>query len=311
MSTKSFQLEETFPGTFLLQGWFGGVLAGFVYTVAICLWDKHVRFFDALICLPFVIPYACMLGVTKSTLMWAPYRFARFQPRALTRVALTSIATGVFAFVTGRLLYSDEPNNWVPWIATLLLGGLPTAILVGSNVKPWELFTFGSIAGERIRSVWGTLGTLPLRLLSIFALALWILYLACQRETQWSLDLILFFVLPAIYLVISAAVTFRSPRKQILFVIGMCANIPVSIVPFFWHAVGPEALREHEISLVIMATCGMFLIAWTIFLVARLTVRTQRKVPLTNLNEVLLKSLRERDHDCLGSRFLEWRERAA
>ena len=309
MRAKSFQLEERFPVTFLLQGWLGGALAAFVYTVAICFADQYVDFFNAVVCLLFLTPFGYMLGITKSALMWAPYRFAKFQPRAITRVVLTSIATGVFAFVIGRL-YSDDPRNWVPWVAVLLLGGLPTAILVGSNVKPWELFTFGSIGGERIRTVWGTLGTLPLRFLSLCALALWILYLACQRGINWSLDLILFFALPAIYLILSAAVTFRSPRKVTLFVIGVCVQIPVAIVAFFPHAVRPAEFQEHDISLVVMAICGVFLIAWTIFLVARLTVRTQR-VPLINMDEVVLKNLCERDHDCLGSRFLEWQQRAA
>lgn len=308
MRTKSFQLEETLPGTFLTQGWLGGVLAGLVYTVVICLVDKHVRYFDSIVCLLFLMPFACMLGITKSALMWAPYRLAKFQPRAFTRIVLASIPTGVFAFVTGRL-YSDDPSNWVPWVATLLIGGLPTAILVGSGVRPWELFTFGSIAGVRVRSVWGTLGTLPLRFLSLSALTLWILYLACQRGINWSLDFI-FFALPAIYLIASIIVTFRSPGKVILFIIGVCANIPVAIVSCFPHAVRPAAFQENDTSLVVMVICGTFLIAWTIFLVARLTVRAQRNVSL-NLDEALLKSLRECDHDCLGSRFLEWQHRAA
>lgn len=310
MRTKSFQLEETFPVIFLLQGWLGGALAAFVYTVAICLVDQYVKFFEAVVCLLFLTPFGYMLGITKSALMWAPYRFAKFQPRAVTRVVLTSIATGVFAFVIGRL-YSDNPRNWIAWVAVLVLGGLPTAILVGSNVKPWNLFTFGSIDGERVRRVWGTLGTLPLRFLSLFALELWVLYLACQRGINWSLDFILFFALPAIYLIISAAVTFKSPRKVILLAIGVCANIPLGIVAFIPNAVRPAALNEHDISLVVMAICGTFLVAWTIFLVARLTIRIKRNIPLINLDKALLKSLGERDHDCLGSRFLEWQQRAA
>ena len=49
----------------------------------------------------------------------------------------------------------------------------PVALLFGSRVKPWELFTFGSIAVGEVnhrsgsKSILGTLGSLPLRFLGI------------------------------------------------------------------------------------------------------------------------------------------------
>lgn len=307
----SFQLEETAYGTFLLQGWCGGILSGFVYTTAVCVWDAPYHVFEAIFASIYFIALTNMLGVMKSILMWAPYRWKKFQPRAATRIALTSLATAVFAFVTGRL-YSNDPNNWVPWMVVLVLGGMPTAMLVGSSVKPWDLFTFGSIAGKRVRSVWGTLGTLPLRFMSLLALAVWILYLACQLgRDQWSWRLSLFFVLPAIYLFFSAATTFRSPRKLLVLIIGVCANIPVALVASFPHTIHPEVFGEYDISLVTMVISGMFLSAWVIFLLARLTVRTQRTLPITDLNEVLLRVHDERDHECLGSRFLAWHKTEA
>jgi hypothetical protein len=307
----SFQLEETAYGTFLLQGWFGGILAGFVYTAALCVWEPPYHFFDAPFVALYFIALTNMLGVMKSILMWAPYRWKKFQPSAVTRVALTSIATGVFAFVTGRL-YSNDPNNWVPWMVVLVLGGLPTAVLVGSHIKPWNLFTFGGIAGKRVRSVWGTLGTLPLRFMSLLALAVWILYLAVQLgRDQWSWRRSLYFVFPATYLIVSATVTFRSPRKLLLLIIGVCVNIPVAMVASFPHAIRTEVFGEDDISLVIMFIGGVFLSTWAIFLLARLTVRTQRTFPITELNELLLRGLSERDHNCLGSRFSQWHESEA
>lgn len=305
---RSFQLEETLHGTFLLQGWFGGILTGFVYTTALCVLEPPYYLFDALVGALSFIALTNMLGVMKSILMWTPYRFKKFQPRAVTRVVLTSIATGVFAFVTGRL-YSDDINNWGVWMIVLVLGGMPTAILVGSNVKPWHLFTFGSIAGKSVRTRWGTIGTLPLRFMSLLALAVWLLYLAVQLgRDQWSWRLSWFFVLPAIYLFFSAAVTFRSPRKLLLLIIGVCVNIPVAIVAAFPHAIRPEVFQESDVSLAIRVIGGMFLFAWAIFLLARLTVRTQRTFLLTGRNEVLLRGLSERDHECLGSRFSQWHE---
>ena len=308
---RSFQLEETAYGTFLLQGWCGGILSGFVYTTALGFWEAPYYLFEALFVSIYFIALTNMLGVMKSIVMWAPYRWKKFQPRAATRIVLTSLATAVFAFVTGRL-YSNDPNNWIPWVIVLVLGGMPTAMLVGSSVKPWDLFTFGCIAGKRVRSVWGTLGTLPLRFMSLLALAVWILYLAIQLgRDQWSWRLSPFFVLPAVYLILSATVTFRSPRKLLLLIIGVCVNIPVAIVASFPHAIRTEVFAEGDISLAILVIGSMFLSAWAIFLLARLTVRTQRTLPITELNEGLLRALSERDHNCLGSRFSQWHESEA
>lgn len=312
MGTKSFRLEKTLHGTFLLQGCLGGILSGFVYTVAIGLWDKHVKFFDALVTAAFLIPFVSMLGVMKSIVMWAPYRLAKFQPRDLTRVAIISTISGVFAFVTGRL-YSSDPANWVPWVITLLLGALPTSILVGSSVKPWELFTFGSIAGKRRRSVLGTLATLPLRFLSLLTLAGWILYFGCTFEpANWSIGKSLSFLLPAAYLLFSACVTFRSPPKVVLFITGWVANMPVVAFAIYGYKMHTEiSWLTHE-QLYVSVLRSLFVVSWVVFLVARLSVRTNDDaLPLMFSNRGSLPHVDQQDHHCLGSRFLEWRERAA
>jgi len=83
MRTKSFELEETVPGIFLLQGWLGGVLAAFGYVVAFCLFERDLWLSDALMVTLYLSVLTGILGVMKSVIMWAPYRLTKFQPHAV------------------------------------------------------------------------------------------------------------------------------------------------------------------------------------------------------------------------------------
>ena len=309
-ANRSFQLEETTHGTFLLQGWLGGILTGFIYVIAICLWDQETTFNNALGLAPWFFITASILGVIKAILMWTPYRLAKFQPRAVTRVLITSAGTGLFAFGTGLIGYYNL-TALVVWVLTLLMGGLPTAILVGSRVKPWELFTFGSIGGERRRSFWGTLGTLPLRFLSLLGFALWILYFALMFEpVEWKLMVLggLIFQVPAAYLLFSAWVTFRSPDKAVLFVTGCPLNVLLTVLALYAYVKHTEAY-DTNFYFYTSAICFSFVISWTVFLIARLSIRTDQSLSILGLSP--RPHVEKRDHDCLGSRFVEWQERHA
>lgn len=309
MRTKSFQLEDTVPGTFLLQGWFGGILAAIVYVVALCLWDGYISFANAVAAVAYFAILTSVLGVIKAVLMWLPYRLAKVQLRHVTRIVIASLATGLFAVATGYLFGTGRRDDMAAWTLTLLLGGLPTAILIGSTIKPWELFTFGSIAGKKLRSVWGTLGTLPLRFLSILALALWILSLASDRETR-TLDVTPSLLVPIAYLLFSAYVTFRSPRKTVLFVVALLLNLPIAGFGIFAFVNYPRAQFAPEMLFGVGAISTAFVVAWSVFLIARLSVRTP-PVSMIDFSEALRRANSQRDHDCLGSHFLEWQQRVA
>ena len=310
---RSFQLEETMPGMFLLQGFVGGIVSGWVYIVAICLWDRHVRLPDALIGAAFMIGFASVAGVMKAILMWLPYRLLKIQPRASLRVALTSVATGVFAYLTGQL-GSGSSSDLITWMSTLLVGGLPTAILVGSSIKPWDLFTFGTLAGERRRSVLRTLATLPLRFMSVLTLAFWSVYFAnwVCRESWWSYDALLLYLAPTNYFLLSAYLTFRSPRKVLLFIIGLLANIPVAVLGYLAYEDNSRVADPFGARFYIYVICFSFIIAWAVFLIARLSVRTNNvRVPLTIPTNAQLTLDEHSEHHCLGSRVMEWQEHHA
>jgi len=303
----SFQLEKTFPGVFLLQGWFGGLVTGLVYTAALCFWNSY-QFTDAVFMSPYFFILGSFTGVFKSIIMWVPYRLTRIQVRPVTRVVITSIGTGVFAFLLALTFgYGlKRPNDTTGWVLTLIAGGLPTAILVGSNVKPWELFTFGSIAvgdsrtGGRVgsKSVPATLGTFPLRFLSLIALAMWILACAGKLDlTQGIIGLAIVFFIPVIYLLYSAYVTFKSPHRILLLVSGIALNLPVGLVTYLTYKIPRGSFLYTENLPYVIGIGSAFLIAWAIFLIARLTAPIKRTIG--------------ESHGCLGSRFVRWQERHA
>src|SRR5262245_8354551 len=100
MRTKhfSFQLEETIPGTFLAQGWLGGIMPGFVYVVAYCF-SKPTDIAEVLIISAWFLVLGTIVGVFKSIIMWMPYRVFKFQVRAIARVAIASSLTSLVAWV--------------------------------------------------------------------------------------------------------------------------------------------------------------------------------------------------------------------
>ncbi len=307
----SFQLEKTVPGLFLLQGCFGGMAGGLVYTAAICLSVPRFEFMDALVIAAYLVIAGSVAGLCKSIIMWAPYILTKVQIRPTARVLITSIGSGVVALLLAlKFGYGFErPNDTAKWVLTMIAGGLPTAILVGSRVKPWEVFTFGSIAvgdsrtGGRVgsKSVLATLATLPLRLLSLLCLALWILAGACEYDpNQGVIGPAIVFSIPFIYLLCSAYVTFKSPHSVLLLVSSIALNLPVGLITYLTYRIRPGSYLFTEAFPYVCAIGSVFLLAWAIFLVARLNV----PIP-----KIIAGS--DSDHHCLGSRFMEWQEHHA
>jgi len=311
-TNRPFQLEETVPGTFLLQGFAGGALGGFTYVVTSVLWAGHPRLSTVIFLTPFFMIAGVILGVFKASIMWGFYRLTGIRMGVLARVAVASI--GAFALATFFNFYF-ESNDFANWLIITLAPAVPTAVFVGSSIKPWELFTFGSIAvdGERVgsKSVLATLGTLPLRFVNLIVLAVLILRYSCGTPNwepfaspEINREI---FAYPLIYIAVSAYLTFRSPRKVILPALGLLLNLYgfYAFVLFFSHT------RTHWTKgWMVSAIFITFFIAWVVFLVARLAAPTNQAEPLTILPAAPTRPNVE-EHQCLGTRFLEWQKRVA
>jgi len=313
----SFQLENSVPGTFLMQGALGGMLGGYVAAlIAAIAWRGD--FAMNLNLTPVAISMGAIIGVIKATVMWVVVRWTGIQYRALTRVIVTVILAFLSIAVIGRQIGVDEKflRGTLIWSLSV---GIPVALLVGSRVKPWKLFTFGSVASGAIdqrsvlRNDLAILGTLPLRFMSIIAIALLLLYLSTAFTKAYNFDEVLALALllnvVGLYFLLSAYVTFRTPRKIVLFLLGVILNFPlilisvISVRKFFRH-------RWSEEPMVIVVICGLFVVAWVIFVIARLSVRTSSGSLNIN-NQKPVERVSNLDHECLGSRFAEWQQRVA
>ena len=317
MQSKSFQLEQTVPGSFFFQGLAGGLLSGFIFVLLVALLvlkNPHPGWV-----IPLTTVYMMMgavVGAIQATLIWGAYRITGLQIRVLARVVFMTIC---IALLSGFVYYKTNAKADVDFAIGVGIGWfamLPVALLVGSPVKPWELFTFGSMAtsnGRRMgsRSVLATLGTLPLRLQSINTLIVWILTFVCDRYVKaTAIDDGPLFTVPLFYLLVSTYLTFRSPRKLVLLAIGILLNVPTAFLFYTSYQINfKDELWGDEIPWLVNMS-GTFLVVWVIFLVARMCVGLRtRTVPVRP--PVVFYPHKESDHHCLGSRFSEWHERVA
>lgn len=320
-----FQLERTVPGAFFFQGLAGGILAGFLLIVGITLWDDHPHLDWLIFFTPFYLVIVGTIGVVQATLIWGTYRLTKIQLRAPARVAITIFCIGLINFLIALKQGNVNEMNFAIGAGVTFLTLLPIALLVGSSIKPWEFFTFGSIATGKhanrsgSKSVLATLGTLPLRFMSTFALIFWIVTNASERERQddsgkWEavytfppidVSMALVLAIPVIYLLFSLYVSFRSPRKIVLLISGLAINIPLGFIAFYANAIYIEGNWWSEAFFMIKTASIWFLIAWALFLASRLSVRLNNIVEAGPVN-ALQSELRNQTHHCLGSRFLEW-----
>lgn len=289
---KTFQLENSFPGIFLAQGLAGGMLAGFGFIFAKILWTDRPDF-TFMLATPLAMTAGATAGVIQASIIWALYRFIGIKMGLKERIVLTFVSIRLVTMFLGLRWEFGDQSLFVVGVGLALLIGLPIALLVGSGVKPWELFTFGSIVTGSVAferragsySVLGTLGTLPLRFLSIVALAAWLLFVSSQREIgAGPAGAVFALLVPASYPALSAYLTFRSPHKAVLVWLGILMNFPIFVL-----ALAPSRLYfSFWFGGVLSYLPGIgtaFLIAWAIFLIARLTAPTQN--PVLTLDDAL------------------------
>jgi len=280
---SSFTLEKIFPGTFALQGVLGGMLGGLVWVWAMILWSKKPQLTEMISIIPQAIFVGAIFGAILATIFWVTHSSADLHAGAGMRIALMINIVGVIAILLSKFPELIRDGYFPTWVMVSWVSCLPITLLVGSRVKPWALFTFGSVAAlhkdvqSRIgsKSVAATLGTLPLRFLSLTVLAVWILKFSCERNVDaevisgaWML------IAPAVYPALSAYVTFRSPRKFTLLIIGIAINLPYGLISTAAFANSANTSWVSQLPQSVNFICLAFTLAWALFLVTRLTVQT-------------------------------------
>jgi hypothetical protein len=296
---SSFAVEEFIPGTFALQGVFGGLVGALVWVWGLILWSGKPDFMEMVSIIPQTMFVGAIFGAILATIIWLTHSGTDLRTGAGMRVALMINIVGAVAIVLSKFPELMSDGYFPTWVMVSLVSCLPVALLVGSRVKPWELFTFGSVAVLR-KSVqtrvgsqngWATLGTLPLRFLSIVMLAVWILKFSCERKFDAGVIRgALMFIAPMVYPAISAYVTFRSPRKFILLMIGIAINLPQGLISTAAFANSSNTSWVSQLPANVNFVCLAFTVAWTLFLIARLSVKTGEPIiPTAALSKLVMR----------------------
>lgn len=321
MRTKSlpFQLEQSTGGAFAVQGLAGGMILGFIFTVAMLIaYPDRNNLLIVFYIYP-IMAVTGLFGLIKSLPFGAMYHVWGIRMRAPMRIASGTISLTLLASYFSYQQYDDDP-----WLLPTIAGwcfllSLPIALLVGSRVRPWEIFTYWRVTfrkhgiKERLRSKGSLaiLGVMPLRLLSLGGLGIWIVATA----GSWFVDekdvteSVLFYVVPITYLVMSAYVTFRSPTRFVLLAIGLVANLPISFMCLFGYTIFPEGYWNNETPTFLAIADAILICAWVALVTTRFSIKAEHFLPLDARAHSKVGT--RHNHDCLGSRFLEWREHAA
>lgn len=280
-------------GSFLAQGLVGGALGGFIFVFLSTLREGSSGFAATVYSTSFCMVVGSIIGVIEAACAWGLYN-SGVQLRAATRVSVVSVVATLIVILAGFQFEGVESALSYLLMMTLSFA-VPPALLAGSNFRPSELFTFGTIAVRGVgfdelfesKSVWAIAGTLPLRFLSLVIAGLWLLYIAQRTHVdEVNIGFIIFCGLPVLYTAISAFLTFRSPGKLLLLLLGIGGNVPVILGGLLCFSLytsfhGTAALILSEI-------CLAFLFSWTIFLMARLSVDTSKLMPLSILPDKAL-----------------------
>jgi len=275
------------------------MLGGFVWVWALIFWTHEPQYMEMISIIPQTTFVGAIFGAVLATVIWVTHSGSDLRTGAGMRVVLMINIVGVIALLLGRFSELLSDRHFPTWVTISLVSALPTTLLVGSRVKPWALFTFGSITGFRKKvqtrigstNVWATLATLPLRFLSITVLVVWIMKFSCEHKLDADVTSAAgLFLTPIVYPALSAYVTFRSPRKLTLLMMAIAINLPhgpisTAAFPSSSNISWIDQLPQH-----VNFICLAFTVAWALFLIARLSVQTGEPViPINGLSKFVLK----------------------
>lgn len=307
---KSSQPQQTVRGSFLAQGLAGGALGGFAYVFFVTLCEGNSDFWTVLSYTPLCMVLGSVIGVMEAAGLWSLYHFTGIQMRAAMRASIASVVATLVVVAVVLFEGVEDDHAWLIMTVSLVV---PPALIIGSNLRPSELFTFGRLAvrGDGFdelyesRNVWAIALTLPLRFLSLGLAGVLLLHLAYEPKGNSPFGaLAIVYGLPLTYLVVSAFLTFRSPGKLLVLFLGIGGNIPVVLGGLLSYGVYNSFYNINEF-LILFKICCAFLISWTIFLIARLSVDTSELMPLSILPDKVLVARREDHENCdyWSSRF--------
>ena len=314
MRNDDKKIDESMPAviSFLFQCFAAAVLATClgILSVLITGWDSDIYL------LIVFLPVFTLLSVPITVFIGGFLRLvAPISTRLPGRLAVGLMVAYAISWCFDSM---SLPKQFLSPIEFAICFGTPTALLVGSEIRPWRIFTFGTVTiyeGRRMfretsSNVFALLGSLPLRLLNIYLLILIILieatlardfYRDFRREKVWFIGIaIAIFVI--CYLVSGIYLSYRTPRTAFLASLVILLNAPEIALALWLYSKkntgidGPFFLGAAVILMVYLMLWGLCLVSRIV--AARLIQRKIRLEQFALLNE----------HHCLGERMAFWQQ---
>ena len=293
--TASCKPELILLGRFMLQGIVGGIVAAMALVLFFVVPGRLDRFMVVFwAAIPLVI--GGFLGATKAIPFWALNCFRKTPLPIIARIIIGGVgSTSLWVFI---LILEGGASNLTVVInaGAVFLLSLPTSLLIGSRVRVGKCFAFG-------------IGGLPLRLMSTIALLFCVL--ACAAA--WRLlgvDVqqdIMFRYFPLVYFSLSLYLTIKPPHKTVLLIAALSLNTPLG----FALTLSDEFQKDHGWysgeATALRILCVALLIAWAIFIP---TAKKRLRIDIPLVRTAIPYEC-DPAHQCLGSRFAEWQQRAA
>jgi hypothetical protein len=120
---------------------------------------------------------------------------------------------------------------------------------------------------------------------------------------------VLWFVVPSTCFALTAYLTFSSPSQFVLLALAFLINVPMTYLAIVYVNFPDIVWSTSSIPTTLGIAYTTFICAWTAFVTTRFVVEPNDFLPLDA--RANFKFNKKHDHDCLGSRFVEWREHAA
>jgi hypothetical protein len=309
------RIEESMPAaiTFISQCVAAGVLAAclFVIDALITSWTNDV--YALIVFLPYFIALCVPVSLVIGGFLWCAAAASAHSPRLVGRLIISL----PIAYVIGLIFEAGRYTDRLPSpIEFAICFGVPTAFFVRSRIRPWKVFTFGTVtisAGrsfsrETSSNVFALLGSLPLRLLNIYLFLLIILVEATlaresYREFEWervwviAIGIAIFVVG---YFISGIYLSYRTPRTSVLLALVTLFNIPpIGLAIWLYSKRHSEVDGPLFLSTAILLT--VYLMLWVLCLASRIAAAEliQRQIQLKQLAVL-------HEHHCLGERLDFW-----
>ena len=304
--------------TFISQCTAAGVLAACFVVIDALINSLTNEVYLSIFLFPFLTALIMPVLLVIGGFLWCAAAARNHSPKLLGRLVISL----PIAYVIGLILEAGGYTEWFHRpIEFAICFGLPTAFFVRSSIRPWKVFTFGTVSIKSGRktsrrtssNLLALIGSLPLRLLSIYLCLLSILIEATvAREAYgdfawhkpWSIGIGIALMVNC-YFISGIYLSYRTPPINVLVSLAIFINAPT-----FGLAVWLYSKRNHELDgwffLAAAAVVTVYLMHWVLCIASRIAAA---KIIQRQIQRKQFAVMNE--HHCLGERLNFWQQEHA